>query len=802
MASTARRSSTLSTRSAKQRKYSTDRHQRAAELSIRIEEGHGRPLRCPPPLVREEDSPSTTTTTTPTSFVQDFFSRPSQAKKGHVAAASSLTHSDFFPCPLDVHPGQRVRGFSDAAAIAFDDEKKHGLVVDAQEEQPLAFTNPFPEPNPQQQLELEQRAAVFRRVNTDINAEEAQIRITRSASDVVGRRAGASRPIDRIRRCLGIKPAIKPGAISGIKHAAGLATTHATAILSQKPAPLFKRRALYVLEYDVDDQGVLLCAPPKLCENVAGLRKHLEEDEHAESLLRLIYVCNNEEAINYLSNAFGISGSSAETGERSFRDWMQDDRDTRRASHKAIRWRPAFDIARGVICMAFGLDFGSLVVPRQETPSPHSHSHHHHHHHHHHPHLHRHPQQHQHAQQPVQPTTRPSLYRQRISVYMQRASSQALPGPRVTRFNSGSRHLHDMAKRDTIIICEYSSGEAGEIVSANVLLGLNPGALFPPPAPFAFSPGAQEDTRKTPAPVVDTTRRSASTPTLQAVLSHVFDGLYQLWRDQIALIHEPHAALEDHIYAHPADSSRARDVWAMSQRLHNMLKLVNRHSKVVEAVQDDFAVFAEFAEMMMMVDKYPYQYQYQYYHYHDGGGGKWHGGGAPEQWRPGEDGFSGARERSSGGPRGAGSGGGGGGGSSIGSNATTWLTPLLDDFEVLAENIGTDYLEPLEHMIDLMYKSVTIRDSKVSLELNASLWRLSWITFIFLPLTFLVGAFGMNVDALRDNPSLKWYFVAAVPLMLAVFFLWFAMRRFAPGRDRAGLLDAAVLGAGLGTRSL
>lgn len=46
---------------------------------------------------------------------------------------------------------------------------------------------------------------------------------------------------------------------------------------------------------------------------------------------------------------------------------------------------------------------------------------------------------------------------------------------------------------------------------------------------------------------------------------------------------------------------------------------------------------------------------------------------------------------------------------------------------------------------DLMYKSVEIRDSRHSLQLNTSMWRLSWITFIFLPLTFIGTFFGMNV---------------------------------------------------------
>ena len=205
----------VSSRSTKQRKYSTDRHQRQAELSIRIEEG--RSLR--PPLVREEE--------VSTSFVKDFFSKPLSDN-----VASSLSHADAGPSPLDVHPGQRVRGFSDVFKEPVPDEW-------------FDFKNPFPEPNAEQQLDLEQRGAVVKRANTDINAEEAHQRITRSASDA--RRAKG--PVDRLKKLFGRKSVIKPGAYSGLEYAAGLATAHANAILAQKSALLFKRRALYVLEY-------------------------------------------------------------------------------------------------------------------------------------------------------------------------------------------------------------------------------------------------------------------------------------------------------------------------------------------------------------------------------------------------------------------------------------------------------------------------------------------------------------------------------------------------------------------------
>ena len=82
-----------------------------------------------------------------------------------------------------------------------------------------------------------------------------------------------------------------------------------------------------------------------------------------------------------------------------------------------------------------------------------------------------------------------------------------------------------------------------------------------------------------------------------------------------------------------------------------------------------------------------------------------------------------------------------------------------------------------------MYKSVAIRDARQSLVLNASLWRLSWITFIFLPLTFLSGFFGMSVRPFTHGPSIKWYFVVGVPLMVLVFAFWFSFRSFGPGSD-------------------
>ncbi|KAF2147083.1 uncharacterized protein K452DRAFT_293563 [Aplosporella prunicola CBS 121167] len=106
-----------------------------------------------------------------------------------------------------------------------------------------------------------------------------------------------------------------------------------------------------------------------------------------------------------------------------------------------------------------------------------------------------------------------------------------------------------------------------------------------------------------------------------------------------------------------------------------------------------------------------------------------------------------------------------------------WLVGAPEEFEKLANAIQEDLVKPTSNLSDMMYKSVEIRDSRQSLQLGTSMWRLSWITFIFLPLTFIVGFFGMNVDTFAGEgenlPSIKWYFISAVPLMVFVFLFWY-----------------------------
>ncbi|KAL9603692.1 MAG: hypothetical protein Q9219_001011 [cf. Caloplaca sp. 3 TL-2023] len=106
----------------------------------------------------------------------------------------------------------------------------------------------------------------------------------------------------------------------------------------------------------------------------------------------------------------------------------------------------------------------------------------------------------------------------------------------------------------------------------------------------------------------------------------------------------------------------------------------------------------------------------------------------------------------------------------------SWLGNSPSDMERIGLLVQEDLVKPTNNLNDLMYKSVEIRDSRHSLQLNTSMWRLSIITFIFLPLTFIGTFFGMNVDTFSKDPSIKWYFVATAPLAFLVFTFWYVTK--------------------------
>lgn len=65
-------------------------------------------------------------------------------------------------------------------------------------------------------------------------------------------------------------------------------------------------------------------------------------------------------------------------------------------------------------------------------------------------------------------------------------------------------------------------------------------------------------------------------------------------------------------------------------------------------------------------------------------------------------------------------------------------------YEKVFDGWERNVVKRTDALSELMYRTVGFRDSRDSLQFGVSMWRLSWITFIFLPLTFSVGVFGMS----------------------------------------------------------
>ncbi|GAB1317906.1 hypothetical protein MFIFM68171_08116 [Madurella fahalii] len=75
-------------------------------------------------------------------------------------------------------------------------------------------------------------------------------------------------------------------------------------------------------------------------------------------------------------------------------------------------------------------------------------------------------------------------------------------------------------------------------------------------------------------------------------------------------------------------------------------------------------------------------------------------------------------------------------------------------------------------LIELEFNLTSIREAQKSTSTSLSMKRLSWITFIYLPLTFVASLFGMNIDVLKSNPPWWTYLPFAVVTLGLTIIVW------------------------------
>lgn len=218
------RPSSVASTSVRQRKYSTDRYLRQAELSARLEEG--RPLQLRAEQIAES---------------ADEYGQQKIEDYG----ITSLTRADTTISPPNIHPGRRLDSYSFAeaagvnAAFSFDAVK------------------PWKEPTVRQQEDIERRAAVVQRAESSIiDLSNIQAQLHKPFLD-----AKTPALLQWIYRKFGLKPPKTPHITGGLYVTAAMNAALGLEFISKKSPDWLKRRQLHVLEYTC---GRLVCSERRL----------------------------------------------------------------------------------------------------------------------------------------------------------------------------------------------------------------------------------------------------------------------------------------------------------------------------------------------------------------------------------------------------------------------------------------------------------------------------------------------------------------------------------------------------------
>jgi len=359
--------------------------------------------------------------------------------------------------------------------------------------------------------------------------------------------------LQRLGNLLPTSATVKPGAISGLQVASAAATAHAKAILHHQNYLHSQRQHIYITEYE-EGATVKPRRVPMTLNHISGIQHYLMEASTSRfkaPLLRVIYVQNNAEAMDLLTNVFHLDHVSFDKFDGSFKEWIHEESSHRDSSNKTISWKPTYDLTRDITCTVFGLDLGSGLAGIQAAPDialP--------------------------GKKSLDPrvlTTGLSASRpQRLSIYVQRRLNGFPEAGKMGVFNTSANEKWQCARQNTILIYENSHDDCEEIIHGQGLLDIEWKAT-----------SKAEDSD------------AALIRTMEHILLHVFSKILRAWRKQLALLSIQHAQLEDRVYGQPSDDSHAPELWAMSKYLWSLTKLVNRHSNLVEDVQENFNQFAE-----------------------------------------------------------------------------------------------------------------------------------------------------------------------------------------------------------------
>jgi hypothetical protein len=169
---------------------------------------------------------------------------------------------------------------------------------------------------------------------------------------------------------------------------------------------------------------------------------------------------------------------------------------------------------------------------------------------------------------------------------------------------------------------------------------------------------------------------------MKVVTADIFTALSNTWEDLLELSNTHVTILEDKVYSAPDDETRASELWTNNYLWLKVEKLVGLHWDNIKQIRENLLSLTSSE--------------------------------SPDTLR-------------------------------------SWLEGTQNDWQRLSNIVQEDLVKPTANLADLvsylfffpsfadnhfqMYKSVGFRDSRLNLQLSTSVWRLTWIATVFLPLS-------------------------------------------------------------------